>query len=306
MPQRYQSASAFRTALEARLKNASVGEQRDLERLRRQVAFERLLARLFADADPPWLLKGGYAFELRLRQDQAHHARATKDIDLTVPIPARLGEDAGADPIIVVRDRLQEAAERDLDDWFIIRIGEPVADLDAAPYGGARFPVEVVLAGRRFAHFHLDVGLGDAVIAPPDWLTGQETLDFAEIPAPRVAVMPIAQQFAEKIHAYSLPRDGRRENTRVKDLVDLMLLLKLGLLDTNITTQALEATFARRQTHAIPQMLPVPPASWRAPFAALAQECGLDITTPQEAYARLSSYWSTLRSIRDEQNEQGN
>jgi nucleotidyltransferase AbiEii toxin of type IV toxin-antitoxin system len=177
-----------------------------------------------------------------------------------VPIPARLGEDAGADPIIVVRDRLQEAAERDLDDWFIIRIGEPVADLDAAPYGGARFPVEVVLAGRRFAHFHLDVGLGDAVIAPPDWLTGQETLDFAEIPAPRVAVMPIAQQFAEKIHAYSLPRDGRRENTRVKDLVDLMLLLKLGLLDTNITTQALEATFARRQTHAIPQMLPVPPA----------------------------------------------
>jgi nucleotidyltransferase AbiEii toxin of type IV toxin-antitoxin system len=285
MPQHYQSASAFRTALEARLKNTSLGEQRDLERLRRQVAFERLLARLFADADPPWLLKGGYAFELRLRQDHAPHARATNDIDLSVPIPARLGEGASADPIIAVRDRLQEAAESDLDDWFIFRIGAPVADLDAAPYGGARFPVEVVLAGRRFAHFHLDVGLGDAVIAPPDWLTGQEMLNFAEIPTPRIAVLPTAQQFAEKVHAYSLPREGRRENTRVKDLVDLMLLLKLGLPDASTTTQALEATFARRQTHAIPQALPVPPASWHEPFAALAQECGLDITTPQEAYA---------------------
>src|SRR5262245_44819727 len=118
--------------------------------------------------------------------------------------------------------------------------------------------------------------------------------------------MPIAQQLAEKIHAYSLPRDGRRENTRVKDLVDLMLLPKLGLPATSITTQALEPTFARRQTHAIPHTLPVPPASWRAPFAAVAQECGLDITTPREAYARLSTYWSTLYSIRDEQNDQGN
>jgi hypothetical protein len=31
-------------------------------RLRRRVAFERLLARLFAEAEPPWLLKRGYAF----------------------------------------------------------------------------------------------------------------------------------------------------------------------------------------------------------------------------------------------------
>jgi hypothetical protein len=33
----------------------------DLQRLRRQVAFDRLLCRLFRHADSPWLLKGGYA-----------------------------------------------------------------------------------------------------------------------------------------------------------------------------------------------------------------------------------------------------
>jgi hypothetical protein len=42
------------------------------------VAIERLLARLVVDKDPPWLLKGGYAMELRFRPK----ARTTSDIDL--------------------------------------------------------------------------------------------------------------------------------------------------------------------------------------------------------------------------------
>ncbi|MDQ6693455.1 MAG: hypothetical protein M3014_03410 [Chloroflexota bacterium] len=81
--QRYQTSEAFRTALEARLKHLS--EQIDLARLRRIVAFERLLARLFtqegesAEVDPPWMLKGGYSFELRIHTG----ARSTKDLDIT-------------------------------------------------------------------------------------------------------------------------------------------------------------------------------------------------------------------------------
>ena len=56
-----------------------MNEQTDLNRLRRQVSFDRLLARLFRDAAPPWLLKGGYALELRYKA-----ARSTVDIDLAV------------------------------------------------------------------------------------------------------------------------------------------------------------------------------------------------------------------------------
>src|ERR1035437_353053 len=48
-------------------------------RVRRQVVFDRLLARLFPTDPAPWVLKGGYALELRFRT-----ARATIDIDLTV------------------------------------------------------------------------------------------------------------------------------------------------------------------------------------------------------------------------------
>ena len=74
----YVTAGAFRTALEERLKSASSEERVDINRLRRQVSFDRLLARLFLDATPRWVLKGGYALELRFKS-----ARSTIDIDLT-------------------------------------------------------------------------------------------------------------------------------------------------------------------------------------------------------------------------------
>ena len=66
-PRHYASPTAFRTALEERLKRLAQKEGFDLQRLRRQVAFDRLLCRLFANPDAPWLLKGGYAMELRLK-----------------------------------------------------------------------------------------------------------------------------------------------------------------------------------------------------------------------------------------------
>ena len=43
----YKAAGAFRTALETRLQARAQEEKTDLQRLRRQVAFDRFLARLF-------------------------------------------------------------------------------------------------------------------------------------------------------------------------------------------------------------------------------------------------------------------
>lgn len=196
-------------------------------------------------------------------------------------------------PSQLIRESLQDAAERDLPDGFVFRIGEPMADLDAAPYGGARYPVEARLDARTFATFHLDVGIGDALVAPPEWLTGQDILNFADISPIRVAVLPREQQFAEKLHAYTLPH-GERINTRVKDLVDLTLLINMGLPDLERTRQALYATFARRQTHTLPVNLNAPPTSWRLPYAALATECHLDQTDVDSAFVALVTYYQTL------------
>jgi len=79
---KYADAKSFRRALETRLNNLAKAENIDLDRLRKQVAFDRLLARIFADSEKsPWRLKGGYAMELRF----FGLARATKDIDLAMP-----------------------------------------------------------------------------------------------------------------------------------------------------------------------------------------------------------------------------
>jgi hypothetical protein len=38
----------------------------------------------------------------------------------------------------------------------------------------------------------------------------------------------------------------------------------------------------------------------------LAQECGLDNMTPEEAYTRLAAYWAKFPLADEEQHEQGN
>lgn len=56
---KYAAAGALRRALEDRLRQTATTANVDLARLRRQVAFDRLLARLFDSDDAPWALKGG-------------------------------------------------------------------------------------------------------------------------------------------------------------------------------------------------------------------------------------------------------
>jgi nucleotidyltransferase AbiEii toxin of type IV toxin-antitoxin system len=263
-PRTYATAGAFRRALEERLKRASLTDQIDPNRLRRQVSFDRLLARLFREDPAPWVLKGGYALELRFKA-----ARSTVDIDLTV---LRVAASAGGDENQVVRQMLQSAAAVALGDWFEFTIGPPVMDLTAAPYGGARYPVEARMDERIFARFHLDAGVGDVVMRPLETIMCRDWLGFAGIESSRVLMIAREQQFAEKIHAYTLPRNAA--NSRVKDLVDLALLIGSGGLDKQRILEALRLTFERRGTHDLASLLP-PPADWQIPFQALAEECGL-------------------------------
>ncbi len=269
-PRKYASAVAFRVALEERLKKMAQEESLDLQRLRRQAAFDRLLCRLFANPDAPWLLKGGYAMELRLKA-----ARTTRDIDLALKrLPAGSGDwDANAATVL---EMLREAGQLDLQDFFTFVVGEATQDLDAAPYGGARFPVEARLAGRTFVNFHLDVSTGDVLREPYESLSGRDWLGFAGIAKSNFTAISPEEQFAEKLHAYTLPRVGR-ENSRVKDLVDLVLFIERTRLDAARLPKAIRETFQRRKTHEIPAVLASPPSSWSTPFAEMARECGISV-----------------------------
>lgn len=268
-PRKYASAVAFRVALEDRLKRLALEESIDLQRLRRQAAFDRLLCRLFARPDAPWLLKGGYAMELRLKT-----ARTTRDIDLALKrLPASQADwDANAAAVL---ESLREVGMLDLQDFFTFVFSDAMQDLDAAPYGGARFPVDARLAGRTFAKFHLDLSTGDVLREPYESLAGRDWLGFAGIAGADFPAVSPEEQFAEKLHAYTLPRVGR-ENTRVKDLVDLVLLIERTRLDAPRLAKAIRETFQRRKTHAVPSTLAPPPLSWAPSFAGMAAECSLD------------------------------
>lgn len=80
----YETPAALRRALEDRLLAESRRSGVSLDRLRRRVMVERILARLQAAEPNAWVLKGGTALEVRL----GDRARLTKDIDVGLRSPA--------------------------------------------------------------------------------------------------------------------------------------------------------------------------------------------------------------------------
>ncbi len=260
----YSTAAAFRIALEDRLNRWARERGLDVLRIRRQVAFDRFLARLFTSQKANrFVLKGGYALELRFQR-----ARTTKDIDICMSEAKGIDLHDGT----ALRRIIQDLAMVDLGDYFVYTIGESTLDLENAPYGGFRYPVECQIAGRRFAHFSVDLAMGDVWLGNFGRLSTQPWLEFAGIPSPEIPSISPEQQFAEKLHAYTLPRES---NSRVKDLVDMVLLIDSCEFDSENLVEAISQTFGRRKTHPMPSELPPPPESWRSRFEAMAQECDM-------------------------------
>ena len=255
----YESSGAFRQALEARLRNQSLESGTPLIRLRKTVAFERFLVRLHHHQPDQWLLKGGFALQLRL----GNLARTTQDVDLLLVGPQQ-----------AVHESLVQAALLGLGDWFRFLVQRPATNPVAAP-GGTRFAVQALVDARAFESFHVDVWWGDPVVEAPEVLISPSLLEFADIPPAEILCYPLSQHLAEKVHAYTRPRDAA-SNTRVKDLLDIWLIAGAEAFDAARLCKALLATFEARNTHPLPLQLPNPPYAWASPFRALARSLGLE------------------------------
>jgi hypothetical protein len=251
---RYATGAAFRMALEDRLRDESLSTGLPLSRLRKTIAFDRLLARMVTSSPDAWLLKGGFALQVRLED----RARATKDIDLLLLETTESG-----------RAVLTAAAHIDLGDWFEFEVADPSR---VPMHGGVRMSVRTLLDGRSFETFHVDVGIGDPVTAAPDQLTVTPLLAFAGIEPTVVPCYPLVQHVAEKVHALTRSR-GNRDNTRVKDLVDLVVMAEQYSFEAAALEAAIRATF-EAQSHAVPQKLPEPPAAWRAEYQRMRRDVG--------------------------------
>lgn len=274
---RYQSGGAFRRALETRLRDRSLLSGLPLVRLRKMVAFDRLLARLTQSQPDQWIVKGGLAIQLRL----GNRARTTKDIDLLF-----LNE------TYKVYDFLHKATGVDLGDWFTFDVGRPPNDQNWTA-GGIRHPVLSLLDGRTFERFHIDVGIGDSLVEKAEYLVMPDLLSFAEIEPVMVPCYPISQQLAEKYHAYARSH-ASGESSRIKDFVDMILLAEMGEIWGRKLATAIEATFRSVGDQDIPRLLPPPPQKWQGGFSRLANQVGLSEYDLQSSYVRLQRFFDPI------------
>jgi len=126
---KYTTGSGFRQALETRIRAEASEARVSPARLRKLVAFDRLLARLLDVAPDRWIAKGGYALNLRF----GDRARTTMDLDL-----ARQGSHEAA------LEDLRLAAAQDVGDFFTFEILH-VEDQDHLKERAERYRVLVSL-----------------------------------------------------------------------------------------------------------------------------------------------------------------
>jgi hypothetical protein len=255
---KYATARAFRQALEERIRQDYQGKH--LSRIRKMIAFERLMARL----DQHWILKGGYAIQLRTGR-----ARTTQDVDLLVMDKS----------VQDIENIFRKELEKDMGDFFEFVISK--SGTVGADEHSVRFQVLSRVAGRIFERFHVDVGYMDPLLLPIDYLIPPNFLAFAQIKAASIPCYTIYQHIAEKVHAIQQPKNI--QSSRVKDLVDLILLASLDSnIQANTLLNAIVLIFESRGDQ-VPNSFHSFPTTWQQRFNRLAKETQLNFLDFQDA-----------------------
>jgi len=230
----------------ARLRNVAQGAGLSFNDILQAYVIERFLARLARSPHVDTvLLKGA----LMLRVWGVPRARPTMDIDLL-----RRGI---ADQAALVRLVQQCAAIGDPSDGVTFEPTtisvEPIRD--APEYVGTRIRLQARLDNVRQT-VQIDFGVGDAVHPQP------QVIDYPVLltgPPVRLNAYPVEAAIAEKFQAM-VHLD--LQNSRMKDFYDIWILSRTLAFSGPALSQAIRATFDRRQT-SVPI---VPPAALTAEF----------------------------------------
>ena len=269
----YTTPAGFRAAVEAKLREWAHRLGVPAYIVRRQAALERLIVRLTKVAPGRWALKGGMALETRL----GTRARVSVDLDVDHVHGAT-----------AARADLQRATITEMSDHFGFAVAGS-EELGEAGVGLAvRYTIETSLAGRIFEPVQVDV-----TIAPPETWDAQAAqrpgllAEFGFAPID-VLLVPLDRQIAEKLHAYTRVYQGGG-TTRVRDLVDLLLIREHETVEANAMQRAIHGVFARRATHAVPNRLPSPARGLAVAYRREAQRVGIT-TDLDEAHQRLAEW----------------
>ena len=160
------------------------------------------------NADSPlFIVKGGVALELRLRD----RARATKDIDIvlrntTADLAARLEEALTGEPYQGF--------------WFR-RKGQPLL-LDN---GAVNMDFGVTYKGQPWTSVTVDIARAEVGEADVEWVDAIALNDALGVTGPaQLTCLPLRFHVSQKLHGMTLPPRPGKHNERFRDLVDLLLM----------------------------------------------------------------------------------
>ena len=227
-------------SVRARLLNIAKSEGSNFNQLLVRYALERFLYRLSQSAHGDrFLLKGALLFTLWY--DMPH--RPTRDADL-------LG--FGPSDLQSIGQTFRDIASITVDDGITFDPESVTAEdiRKEAGYAGARVVITGELAKAR-CKTQIDIGFGDAVTPGP--VQSEYPVLLEDFPAPRLRTYPVYTVISEKLHAIALLG---MTNSRVKDYLDLSVMLDRESLNMNTLAQAISATFTRRDM-AVPTDLPM-------------------------------------------------
>jgi predicted nucleotidyltransferase component of viral defense system len=233
-------AQDLAASVRARLLHIAKAEQTDFNAVLVRYALERFLYRLGQSAHAErFVLKGAMLFNLWYAMPH----RPTRDVDL-------LG--FGASDLASIAQDFREIVSVLAEDGLVFDAASVVVDQirKNAGYAGARVVVSAELA-RAKCKVQVDVGFGDAVTPGP--VNASYPVLLPDFAAPQLRTYPVYTVIAEKLHAIVLLG---MTNTRLKDYLDLWVLLERETLDPATLAAAINATFARRDT-AQPTEMPI-------------------------------------------------
>jgi hypothetical protein len=225
----YASPAAFRRALTDRLRNAAKESRWTLPHLQRQMAYDRLLERLYL-VDEGWIVKGATALLAR-----EIGVRATIDVDVYRELAADLAE-----------RELREAAGKDIGDWFRFEVGPSQAVRDGA--NGTRLPVKAYVGTTTWADFRVDlVGSDVTMTGEPEDVPALARVAMPNVEQHGYRAYPLVDHVADKVTA-TFDRYGASEasSTRYKDLVDLVAITTEASVEAQAQITALTSESQRR------------------------------------------------------------
>ena len=233
-----------------------LGSPYTASQLRRQLAYDRLLTRVFLATPTLWGLKGAGNLLARLP-----HARYSLDLDLLYE-----GElDAAV-------DALREAAARDLGHHFHFEIGTPRQTLMGAR--GLTLPVTSRVGAPLFEPFSVDLVVELTMTGPPDEVGPLQPIELDGMVTAPYRGYPIADQIADT-HCAIIERHGAHgevPSTRYRDLVDLLLIATTQPVDATRLRAALHSEYERRSLEP-PRQFEVPSAGeWEAGYRRAASD----------------------------------